>query len=252
MEKLKQKNKHDHLFTKILKVSIFALVMLAPMFAVAAKCMYVTFNKNAKESYYGETINEQLTQNVDSNNFQNNNQYTFTFNRNDDFYYTGVMLVNNVNIISYSNPSELDNIPIDDIYQIYLDFRVVRFYYTNNDYFSINIAYRTGIISFYLENSSNITQGFLQHLTITTYNDYSYIDNVFYYSVEQIGNEQIFSWTKNTGIYGAINTMTTGLGIDPTNNILAVLLTYWSLITAVYIIIDIVIEMFVKLTHLLA
>lgn len=73
--------------------------------------------------------------------------------------------------------------------------------------------------------------------------------NVFYEAIDQIGTQPIFNWTTGTAMYTTINGMTTGLDFGSGANVLAILLTYWSLNTAVYIIFDIVIWAFTKLTH---
>lgn len=57
------KEKHDHKFTNLLKVAIFALLMIAPLFASISQMLYATFNKNAYKSYYGEIINEEVQNN---------------------------------------------------------------------------------------------------------------------------------------------------------------------------------------------
>ena len=129
MEKLKLK--HDHKLTDMLKVLIFAVVMLAPFFAVLTECLYMIINKNAPSNYTGTP------------------------------------------------------------------------------------------------------------------------QDVFYNAVANLGNKPIFSWTTDTAIYTAISGMTTGLEMGTGANTLALLLTYWALNTAIYIIFDIVIVLFTKLTHLL-
>lgn len=73
--------------------------------------------------------------------------------------------------------------------------------------------------------------------------------DVFYNAIINITNKPLFNWTTNTGIYTAINNMCTGLDFGGSANILSILLTYWSLNTAIYIVFDIVIVLFTKLTH---
>ena len=38
---------------------LYAIVMLLPIFAIGITCGYAMFNKNAFQSYYGETINDK-------------------------------------------------------------------------------------------------------------------------------------------------------------------------------------------------
>ena len=61
---------------------LYASVMLMPICAIGVKCLYTTFNPNAKDSYYGETINQVNYTNVDQNNFQVNNKYQLLLNEN--------------------------------------------------------------------------------------------------------------------------------------------------------------------------
>lgn len=128
MEKLKDlKIKHCHTLTDILKVLIFAIVMLAPFFAVMTECLYMICNKNAPANY------------------------------------TGVQ------------------------------------------------------------------------------------QDVFYNAVANLSTKALFNWTENTGIYQAIYGLTNGLEMQ---NTIALLLTYWTITTLVYIIFDIVIVIFTKITHI--
>lgn len=101
-----------------------------------------------------------------------------------------------------------------------------------------------------------VSQNINELIKSTTYNVYDYVehtttetslDNVFYYAVEDLKNEKLFNWTEDTAIYSAINTMCTGLDVQ--GGVLPLLLTYWALMTAIYIVFDIVIVVFVKLTH---
>ena len=73
------------------------------------------------------------------------------------------------------------------------------------------------------------------------------LDNVFYYAVAQLQTESLFNWCTNTGIYTTINAMNTGLGI--TDATISLLLTYWALLTALYVVFDIIIVLFTKITH---
>jgi len=60
-------------------------------------------------------------------------------------------------------------------------------------------------------------------------------------------SSNLLTWTTNTLLYNGINSMFTQLNI--TSNMLIQLLTYWLMLTSVYVVIDIVLEMFIFLTH---
>lgn len=130
MGELKKVLKHDHSLTDILKVCIFAIVMMAPFFAVLFECLYMVCNKNAPSNY------------------------------------TGVQ------------------------------------------------------------------------------------QDVFYNALTNITTKTVFTWTTSTAMFSTISAVLTGLEFG-SNNILAILLTYWILNTLIYVLFDIIIDMFVKLTHFL-
>ena len=69
------------------------------------------------------------------------------------------------------------------------------------------------------------------------------------YAWDSVWQNDLFSWTSNNGIYTVINNMNTTLGI-PAKARLADYLTYITLFTVIYVIIDIIIGTFTMLTHL--
>lgn len=252
-----EKITHDHLLTKWLKVIIFAILMLAPIFSVAVRCAYVVCNKNAYLSYYGETINnheDRLLTNL--NQFELNKTYMFNSNTKDTTgitfpkgAYAYVMNVSNVNII-------------DTNYTDLIEFNKIGLYLASNGDFSVQFAndettqvkYFTGnnflIFSFQYEgNNLNFDFTTIDIFYEVIYNDYSYLDNVFDYSVAQLQQDQLFNWTQQTGVYTGVNAMTTGLGL--TDGTISILITYWTLLSIIYVIIDIVLEGFVALTHMI-
>lgn len=83
----------------------------------------------------------------------------------------------------------------------------------------------------YIMNSSN---------TLTSNDLYSQAETLML-------SNNIISWVNTTGIYTAINNMFTQLNVNST--IIIYLLTYWLMITAIYIVIDIVVEVFIYITH---
>lgn len=73
--------------------------------------------------------------------------------------------------------------------------------------------------------------------------------DTFYNAVDHLATKPIFNWTINTGIYTTINAMTTGLEFGTSANTLAIILTYISLNVAVYVVFDIILYLFTRLTH---
>lgn len=131
MGELKKMLKHDHSLTNLLKVSIFAIVMMAPFFAVLLESLYMICNKNAPSNY------------------------------------TGVQ------------------------------------------------------------------------------------QDLFYNAVANLSSKSLFNWTTGTAMYTTITAVLTGLDFEA-NNTLALLITYWILCTLIYVLFDIIIDMFTKITHFLS
>ena len=75
--------------------------------------------------------------------------------------------------------------------------------------------------------------------------------NVFYDAVERLSSENLFSWTSSTSIYSTLNLMLTGLDLGTGTATLCLLLTYWALMSAIYIVFDIIIFIFTKITHMI-
>lgn len=75
------------------------------------------------------------------------------------------------------------------------------------------------------------------------------VQDVFYNAVNNMVSKPLFSWTTQTGIYTPVNAMCTGLDVQ--SGALPVLIVYWALMTAIYIVFDIVIKIFTTLTHMI-
>lgn len=73
--------------------------------------------------------------------------------------------------------------------------------------------------------------------------------NVMETAINDTINGSLMNWVQNTAIYSTINGLFTGLNVD--NNLLINLLTYWLMLTAIYIVFDIIIETFIYITHIL-
>lgn len=252
MEKLKiEKKKHDHKLTDLLKVAIFSLIMLAPMFAIASKCIYVAYNKNAYQSYSGTTYIEMQPIYYETNEVNSNadiivgNIYEWI----DNITLPQDSIRNNLFNLSYNS---YDN----DCNSIYKDANE-SIYLTNltNKYYNLTI--NTDIRFYFVPSRvyqpySNLYQA-VSKCEIKIIKEYEQVtqtetlDNVFYLAVNSIKNQTLFNWTTETAIYSAINGMCSGLAVE--NGVLPILLTYWSLMTAIYIVFDLIIFTFTKITH---
>lgn len=256
MEKLKV-GKHDHKLTNWLKVIIFGCVMLAPVFSVVSKCLYVACNKNAFQSYSDKsyTIQNKITL-TNLTDVINTQQYTLNTS-NVDFTgtYNQTSYLIEYEQANWTTPNNAKYFTIGGSIGHASNYSMT-YYDESKNYISFTRLTEANTYTFILVSTETNGSYFTNSLFGAELETYQYIvetnklDNAFQYAVEQIPNEQIFAWTKNTGIYTPINAMCNGLGFNAQNNVLAVLLTYWMLCTCVYIVIDIVIACFTKLTHI--
>lgn len=254
MEKL-EKKKHDHKLTKWLKFSIFATIMLAPFFSVLVRSLYVINNDNAKDSY---SIVQSGKYTLIGNQSQLENNTLYQFNATRDLYNSKSLQY------IYLKEGSLNTITGTDL-NIYPTTNKFRIYYNgNNNSYSIELLHNSTTLVYLsfgsYNNPSNITFTFesdrvqnntdyIENIELIQFGQQNYLDNVFEYSINQLKENNLYNWSLNTGIYTAIDNMTQGLGANET---LSMLLAYWGILTAIYIVFDIIIEIFVKLTHLLA
>lgn len=259
-----KKIKHDHKGTKLLKLGIFASLMLAPLLAIAFKCAYVTFNKNAKDSYSGNTNTQEVEYtNIDSvSDFEVGKRYNF----------------NNYNINTGSSSTQqwqtffIDNVTInytpwswvnDQIAKITLykiansnTNRVTFYAYDSNNQLlgSSTLVQTENALDFDFNyggtlNEQNYTYFSSLFYFKSTPSVVNTLDNAFYYAIDEMKNNELFNWTTNTALYTPTAAMTNGMGI--TTTALPILITYWLYLTAIYIVIDIVVELFTALTHMI-
>lgn len=242
METLKKLKKHNHSLTDILKVFLFSLVMLAPCFAILTKCLYVINNKNAYESYYANEINETTIE----NGYNGNDKY-YTLVIREITYTTQTEFIVNNFTSQYLPLNQIDTNVKGFILYVSGGANYVRINYNDNttQYVYVSSQSMLATMSFYIVSKDNNTYD--SYLTYKTINHYSFLDNAFYYAIEEIKNQNLFNWTKDTAIYTGVNAMCTGLAVQ--DGALPILITYWTLMTAIYIILDIVIFVFKKITH---
>lgn len=242
------KGKHDHALTSWLKVIIFSLLMIAPLFASISQWIYVSFNKNAKDSYGG--FNENQVEYVEPTNVETYQEYnlinhSYTLSTNG---YIDLQILEVVNFTGNDTQKQL----IEDSNRIYLR--------TTGDYY---IFYNNSTYQYEM-NVNNITIELKVIITATNINSLNdlkpillerqvngneTLDNAFYYGVEKMTESDLFNWTQNTTLYSGIKTMTDNLEIQ--TPAIAILLTYWFILTIIYVIIDIVLKGFTTLTHLI-
>lgn len=242
--------KHNHSLTDLLKVLIFSILMLVPFLSVATRSLYVICNKNAKDSYsQANLINQQskITTKID---IPNGTVLTYIKDRQVNGYsamfpFTATTLdlqsifgdVNITQLGTYSNGNNnyIVGIP-NNVYEnrlLIMNNNIQSFAFT---YDANGTAYQDNV---YTSNFS---------LYMTTYKKLN-LDNVFEYSIDQLAQSQYYNWTTNTAVFTGVSTMTTQLGI--TGQTIPILLTYWFMLTIIYVVIDIILKIFTLLTHML-
>lgn len=253
------KIKHNHTLTDILKASIFSLVMMAPITAIGVTCAYVVCNKNAYQSYSGTNQNTESIIVVDDIETLD---YSKTYKLGNSYLNTSVsatssayIYFDSVNVIYELSNKTLANVDRMYIYAnsntMYYNFYAgtTNITYGSSENFLIEVKIRSFNGNETAINNLNTDLSNSSTLYYIEYFNEQQLDNVFYYAIDTMQNNSLFSWTKTTAIYTPVSAMTTGMGII--TPAIAVLLVYWLLCTAVYIIIDIVVKGFTWLTHLI-
>ncbi len=239
--------KHNHSLTDLLKVLLFAIVMLLPFIDVAVRCLYVIANKNAYQSYSDvETI--AYTQ-VNSVNYIEGMEYQVRYNRegtNTAYQYNyvkdGKTNINELYLTTPYKEKTIDRWTIEQGTTLYC-------YFTDNSYYGVVNWFNTSNVFNFVADSETITIDTTNRYYKVYRMDYTYstLDNVFEYSVSRLEESQLYNWTIQTAIYSGVSQMTGQLGI--TTNIIPIIICYWFFITIIYIILDIVIRLFTILTH---
>lgn len=250
-----KKEKHNHKPTQVIKVGLFGTLMFAPIFAVLSTCMYVTFNENAKDSYQQTNTADKYIE-LDSMtqinpgsvyHFESGYEYTSTKG-------TGPYTITDVQnvVTTYNHPEYIQN--ANEMY-IYAHENQTQLRIKQNgqtQYINLTV-YKTSfdvrIETIPQTTTLQAPEEMLHYLKGIRKYDNTLLSNAFYYAVEQIQEQPIFNWVKNTGTYSTVKLVTNGLGT--TTQVLPVLVTYWFFITVIYIIIDIIIETIVLITHMI-
>ncbi|MDY4823476.1 MAG: hypothetical protein SO148_06790 [Candidatus Onthovivens sp.] len=272
------KDKHDHKITKNIKAILFAFLMFLPVLSVVSTSLYTIFNDNAYQSYDGKETYLQAelktqTNAVNSlNDIKTNNYYMLEMNPenqidqtielfNIELNYNAIEIIkietsknNDISIIG----KNIKSISYADItFGTENNKRTISVYMnnTNNEALEINTSNNLQIITKVL-NKTDIAKWELFHELPTEYYEYTAIqkerytlNNAFDKAFNELENNKMFSWTKDTIIYdGVYNTLNL---LQVKNNTLVVLISYWLYLTTIYIIIDIIIESIVFLTHMI-
>lgn len=247
MKNAELKNKHNHALTQWLKVGIFSLLMLAPLIASVSQWIYAICNKNAKDSYGG--FNENQVEYVEPTNVEIYEQYNLV---NHPFTLSfGYININTLSVNEFSGNQQTKEL-IETTTRIYFrDNGTDYIFYANDNYLTeINVNNTTLDMTIVITSSNYANLNDLKPLLLTKIvNGNETLDNAFYYGVEKMTKSDLFNWTQNTALYTGIKGMTDNLEIG--TPAIAILITYWTILTIAYVIIDILITGFTWITHLI-
>lgn len=264
-----KENKHNHEYTKKLKVLLFASLMFLPLMLLGAKSLVYVFGEN-------KTIVE------------NNGDILQTIQPKEETieietYYTNIYYekVDKIELeeITPITKLELTQEELDSFFQ-YMNTEQINIYiYYDDDYYNyidLILYYDDDTETITIENNEIIIEGIATNYNGYTINTFAYEETGNEYisitkkliklftckkyisqqsktptelSINEIANSSIMTWTQNSILYTNVNNAFTGLGVN--NLFIVELIIYWLDLTAVYIIIDIVIELFTWLTHIL-
>lgn len=269
------KNKHDHTATKKIKAWLFAIMLLLPFLFLLPTGLYYGLNQNAQLSertvttnnYYSYSgFNEDITYEFDELQPYTFYDLNFNFgNANLDFdfdyiiigetiSYTEIYANNNGNQpnIKYDYQNQLLEISTNDNYYYYEN--ITPQSYWIEIYFAVNETQIDNYLNFTQNINSYTIMGIeLDYLIPNGTNSTTTYTNDISTSIINAWNSTwqnpLFSWTNYSPFYAPMQSFTNVFGINDMQ--IANVLTYLATITAIYIVFDIVIELFTYLTHLI-
>ena len=240
---MKNKNKDKKIHENIIGKIIYAFLLFMPLLAIGVTCAYTIFNKNAYQSYGDNYVEKNITIQTqdDSNTYYLNGQnVTWYLNNN---VYASQSYIYGFSDISL-NLNEIFN--TNDL--IYNGFR---FYTSKADFMYF---YDTLGTEHTLRNYKNYFSTFTYTIDLNTYTNKPYntnygnfvitllttapLSNVFYYSIDKVQESPLFNWAENSAIYTGMTTTCNALNI--TTPFIPLLMTYWLIISVIYILYDII------------
>lgn len=275
---MKEEKKHNHNLTKKLKAILFAVIMVLPILSVIGTILVCTFNENAESTqqsqlnitYKYETETPEYntttkTYTLKENKIYNFNEITILFSENPDIDIYIKPITTDSLITLTESPSYIyfDGLVLSEINSIEIT-PTMLYIEQDNRNAGIECDYDAEVVDILINGIWQIISNNYnikipeQHgeITATTYNEIDTatitttgIDITNPYKLGKQHAEEMLQFTTGTIAYNGINTMLVGLGI--TDTFYSKIIAYWLILTAVYIVIDIIIELFTFLTHII-
>lgn len=236
--------KHDHKKTSKLKVCLFSIIMLLPCFAVGITCLTHVFNKEVTEETETATINYKYELGINP---------TTPLDSKDKLWKINIDSTTNTSIsVKYAYDGTKIYESTDERYLDIFNNEISIATDMGATIFDINNTY---IVPTYLNGneinllSSGINEyNQIKSVTITT-NPQDQTTNIFYDSCDQVKQSFILNWCDtNNPIKSGVTAFTNVFAL-PNDHIINTLITYWFSISMIYIVIDIIIECIIYITH---
>lgn len=227
---------------------LYAFLMLLPVFFVAGRCLYTIMNENAYQSYYGDTINDETLTHKNYDELEIGKTYEITAinigTQSSDMGSRSYRLnISNVKAVNFTPSVDLSDAVSFSLYSLSNGISYVNLINSSGtDLLSLNsnngytIKYQ--LVSKNL-NGNSITLFNLLNNNLVEYNNYSYLDNAFEYSMDSINDTPLFSWAQ-TSFLSEPMLYITGLFGMPNNSPVITLLSYWLSISIVWLVFDLV------------
>lgn len=239
---MKSRNKEHKQHENIIGKIIYGFLLFMPLLAIGVTCAYAIFNKNAYQSYYGETINEEKIETP--TNINENTTYYLNWNNLTSFTQSPAvrLYIDNFEIVNRGNMSQTTYDYLISVKDNINYLVVTQYNSLPNIQFGGDNVNTTNLTSTNWEFTFNIqsyTGNFnISDLRYIEYNSFSFVSEVFYYSIDKVQESPLFNWAENSAIYTGMTTTCNALNI--TTPFIPLLMTYWLIISVIYILYDII------------
>ncbi len=268
--------KHDHKKTKKLKVALFSMIMFLPFIAIGVTCATHIFNEEVAEQTQTAEIIYKYETETPQPNAQLKNNYIYKINetiaQNGNFATNYLKIVNDELTTIFEYNVQWDETNINDVWldkqnsnmivrnyngNEFITIYTIENYQENYEFYTILVTYNQDVYNYEGSINTNFQNGFtyapqnlipIEEVNILT-NPQDQTTNIFYDSCDQVQDSFILNWcTNGNPINSGVNAFTNAFNV-PNGHIINTLITYWLCISMIYIVIDIIIECIVYITH---
>lgn len=251
---MKSRNKDRKPHESIIGKIIYGFLLFMPLLAIGVTCITCFWNKEVT----ADTETAEISYKYESNEVNsaidliNGHSYTFTLQQaptQQQYISTASSVYNIPNFTNF----KLDADALNNHY-IRIDLRSNQIIFRDESYnaiLTINFTAITFPYSFDLKlvnyvssintdytNYSKSTYNEIESVNIiSTPQDFD-VKNIFYYSIDKVQQSPLFNWAENSAIYTGMTATCNTLNI--TTTFIPLLMTYWLIISVIYILYDII------------